>query len=132
MRVTDPQSLLNKLDPEELTKYIRYNPLKDSPDKLRKFHLETERDLAVESEHITYCEPYGTDAEGETPTNKVVQQIPKDISVPSQKIVDTPAQHQSSTTPDGSTTGLIKGKVLRLGEFIDTDAVSIRPPSKHS
>lgn len=123
MRVTDPQSLLNKLDPEELTKYIRYNPLKDSPDKLRKFHLETERDLAVESEHITYCEPYGTDAEGETPTNKVVQQIPKDISVPSQKIVDTPAQHQSSTTPDGSTTGLIKGKVLRLGEFIDTDAI---------
>lgn len=127
MKVTDPQPLLNELDPDELAKYLRYNPLKDSPDKLRKFHLETERDVEVEQAHITYYEPYGTDVEGETSKDNVGQQVPRDTSVPLQKATDSPAQHESSTTPDGSTTGLIKGKVLRLGEFIDTDAVSISP-----
>lgn len=130
MRVSDPQPLLDELDSDELTKYLRYNPLKDSPDKLRKYHLETERDVAVEPAHITYYEPYGTDADGETSTDNVRQLVPQDTPVPSQKTIDSPAQRLPTTTPDGSTTGLIKGKVLRMGEFIDTDAVSISPSSR--
>lgn len=116
MRITDPQSLLDQLNFDELTRYLRYNPLKDSPASLKKFHLQTEPEVMIESTQavaIEYHEPYGIDSEKGTFTETVGQQLAQEISV------------ALPTESNANTTGIIKEKVMRLGDFIDTDAVSI-------
>ncbi|KAI1132574.1 hypothetical protein F5Y10DRAFT_230869 [Nemania abortiva] len=126
MKVTDPQSLLDQLNLDDLSGYLRYSPLKDSPAALKKFHLQTESELAVEPTQtaaITYYEPYGIDAKGETFTETSGQQGPYDTPGPSLMAVPPPAQDLLPKEPGANTTGLIKGKVMRLGDFIDTDAI---------
>ncbi|KAI1148096.1 aconitase iron-sulfur domain-containing protein [Nemania diffusa] len=114
MRITDPQSLLDQLNFDELTRYLRYNPLKDSPASLKKFHLQTEPEVMIESTQavaIEYHEPYGIDSEKGTFTETVGQQLAQEISV------------ALPTESNANTTGIIKEKVMRLGDFIDTDAI---------
>jgi hypothetical protein len=135
MRVTDPQPLLDKLDLDELAKYIQYNPIKDSPALLEKFHLQAERELETEYTEtggIVYHEPYGIDAEeAETSSESVGLQGTQDSSTSWGNSVSPPVQDTSVPKSDPNTAGIIEGKVLRLGDFIDTDAVSRPFSSTH-
>jgi hypothetical protein len=130
MKITDPQPLLDKLDLGELTKYLRYNPIKDSPAILKKFHLEAEGEpnSRAAGGSIVYCEPYGIDAEtdGRFPYNEVEQ---LDAQAESLTLKNTISQESTSiSASDHTSRDIIKGKVMRLGDFIDTDAVSTYPP----
>ncbi|KAI1426361.1 hypothetical protein F5Y12DRAFT_784069 [Xylaria sp. FL1777] len=119
MKITDPQPLLDQLDPEELTKYLLYNPIKDFPDVLEKYHLQNEHEhgeAAAQADSIPYSEPYGTDAEEHKATAE-----PVPVSVPS--AVSPSVQDQPPTGSEPTSTEIIKGKVMRLGDFIDTDAI---------
>ncbi|KAI0517225.1 hypothetical protein F5B22DRAFT_603781 [Xylaria bambusicola] len=119
MRITDPQPLLDQLNLDELTKYLAYNTIKDDPAVLEKFHLEDEREPGTAAEKvsdISYYEPYGTDTEeNRSPLETGL------ISLPD----TTPSlmQDQFSIKPDLKGAEIIKGKVMRLGDFIDTDAI---------
>ncbi|KAI1295807.1 hypothetical protein F5Y03DRAFT_387354 [Xylaria venustula] len=120
MRITDPQPLLDQLNHEELTKYLLYNPIKDSPDVLEKFHLENEQDpevIAAHTDSISYYEPYGTDAEADISSSEA-----DTVSMPSTPTSPT-IQHQFPIHSGPNTGEVIKGKVMRLGDFIDTDAI---------
>ncbi|KAI3327942.1 aconitase iron-sulfur domain-containing protein [Xylariaceae sp. AK1471] len=128
MRVTDPQPLLDKLDLGLLTKYLRYNPIKESPAILKKFHLQAKEESEVKSDEvngIAYHEPYGLDAEEEDKscTETVGHQAVHDDSGRLSDTVPSPQQDLSLTKPYPDTRGVIKGKVMRLGDFIDTDAI---------
>ncbi|KAI0425598.1 hypothetical protein F5Y09DRAFT_94947 [Xylaria sp. FL1042] len=119
MKITDPQSLLDRLNPDELTKYLLYNPIKDSPDILEKFHLQGEDEpgaTAVEGGNIPYYEPYGTDAEEDTSSSET-----DSLSLPS--TASSPVQDHFPTNLNPNSAEIIKGKVMRLGDFIDTDAI---------
>lgn len=125
MKVTDPQSLLDQLNSDELAKYLLYNPIKDSPAILEKFHLQNEGELwatALEAGDIPYCEPYGTDAEEDTSSTDTDTDS-TGISLPS--TVSSPVRDQFPMNSRQKSAEIIKGKVMRLGDFIDTDAVSI-------
>lgn len=122
MTVTDPQELLDKLDSDELIKYLSYNPIKDTPAVLEKFHLEGEMESSVAAAResdITYYEPYGTDAEDDTSSSEG-----DSMSLPS--TASSPVQQQFAINAEPKPAEIIQGRVMRLGDFIDTDAVS--PP----
>ncbi|RWA08597.1 hypothetical protein EKO27_g6512 [Xylaria grammica] len=127
MRITDPQSLLDQLNLDELAKFISYNPIKDSPAILEKFHLQNENESgATDNTHagtITYSEPYGLDAEEKSSTETTGQQPAHTDSVPLTKSISSPAQEESSAKADPNMAATVKGKVMRLGDFIDTDAI---------
>ncbi|KAI1349419.1 hypothetical protein F5Y01DRAFT_327484 [Xylaria sp. FL0043] len=120
MKITDPQPLLDRLNTDELTKYLMYNPIKDSPDILEKYHLQGENDpgtIAAEAGNIPYYEPYGTDAEEDTSSSSESDAW----SLPS--TASSPVQDHFPMHSDPSSAEIIKGKVMRLGDFIDTDAI---------
>ncbi|KAJ8112499.1 hypothetical protein ONZ43_g5381 [Nemania bipapillata] len=124
MQITDPQSLLDQLNLDDLTKYLRYNPLKDSPATLKKFHLQTEPEVvSTHPTAIMYYEPYGLDAEKgpspETVDGHIAQEMPTAFPTDA----SSPLHSSSLTKLDGTTGGIIKGRVMRLGDFIDTDAI---------
>ncbi|KAI0392697.1 hypothetical protein F5Y17DRAFT_477390 [Xylariaceae sp. FL0594] len=123
MQITDPQPLLDKLDLDELVRLLRYNPIKDSASLLKKFRLEdeggVEEKASAEEPKIAYSEPYGTDVEKE-------RQQPSDGNMETR----LPPLNQAAvmgdvpiTASDGASKDIIKGKVLRVGDFIDTDAI---------
>ncbi|KAJ3565701.1 hypothetical protein NPX13_g7408 [Xylaria arbuscula] len=119
MKVTDPQALLDKLNPDELTKYLLYNPIKDTPSIIEKFHLEDEQDqgaIDAQASDISYYEPYGTDADDDTSSSGG-----ESMSLPS--TASSPVLEQFPMHSEPKATEIIKGKVLRLGDFIDTDAI---------
>ncbi|KAJ2981401.1 hypothetical protein NUW58_g6697 [Xylaria curta] len=121
MRITDPQPLLDQIDPAELTRYLQYNAIKDSPEMLEKFHLENEsrsRTAGMQTGAISFSEPYGIDAERDTLSTETGRQ-----STPLPRTTAAAVENQSLTQSGPSVTAPIKGKVLRLGDFIDTDAI---------
>ncbi|KAF2968023.1 hypothetical protein GQX73_g5567 [Xylaria multiplex] len=126
MRITDPQSLLDQLDLEELTRCISYNPIKDSPAILEKFHLQNESEPGVtdmQANAITYCEPYGVDAEEEMSPETIRQQFAHADSMELPTPISSPIQDKFPMNSEPSTSATVKGKVMRLGDFIDTDAI---------
>ncbi|KAI0112253.1 hypothetical protein GGR51DRAFT_557435 [Nemania sp. FL0031] len=126
MRITDPQPLLDQLNVDSLATYLRYNSLKDSPVTLKKFHLETELGVAGECAKVTpisYSEPYGIDAKEEITTETSKRQGSRNTPKALPITMSSLAQDLPSTKSDANTAGLIRGKVMRLGDFIDTDAI---------
>lgn len=97
MEMSDPQELLSIIDQGVLKEYLGYQPFQVEP-----LHS---------SKVVHYSEPYGTDIDG----------IPTEASNQStnMKVAITPSAHKTTTQKQ-----IIKGKVLRLDDFIDTDAVS--------
>ncbi|KAI0804954.1 hypothetical protein GGR55DRAFT_308661 [Xylaria sp. FL0064] len=119
MKITDPQPLLDRLNSDELTKYLKYNPIKDSPDILEKFHLQGENDpgtTATEASNIPFNEPYGTDAEEDTSSSE-------SDSWSLRSTASSPMQDHFPIHSNPISAEIIKGKVMRLGDFIDTDAI---------
>ncbi len=96
MQIKDPQSLLDSLDQERLKTYLGFNPFME--------------DVSASAGSIEYVEPGGKDAEGSSHTEMRTDTTKQD------GIADLAAEKPSHR--------LIEGKVLRLGDFIDTDAVS--------
>jgi hypothetical protein len=96
MEMSDPQELLNMIDQNILKDYLGYQPFQIEP-------LES-------SQVVHYSEPYGIDTEG----------VPTEVSNQSTgtEVATTPSANETVTQKQ-----FIKGKVLRLGDFIDTDAV---------
>ncbi|TGJ79978.1 hypothetical protein E0Z10_g8784 [Xylaria hypoxylon] len=127
MRITDPQPLLDQLNLDELVKCTSYNPIKDSPAVLEKYHLQDESEPGAtdtQTDAITYCEPYGFDAEEETSSSEIMEQhVAHSDSMPSPKASSSPVQDQIPTNSDSNMSATVKGKVMRLGDFIDTDAI---------
>jgi len=124
MRITDPQPLLDKLDLGELAKYLQYNPIKDSPAILKKFHLEAEGEPETKAAEgsIAYCEPYGIDAGTD---EQLPNKAERGDSQEKPLALDNTTSEESASIEayDHTTRDVIKGKVMRLSDFIDTDAV---------
>ncbi|KAI0534515.1 hypothetical protein GGR58DRAFT_482485 [Xylaria digitata] len=126
MRITDPQPLLDQLNLEELAKCISYNPIKDSPAILEKFHLQNESEPGAtdtQTDAITYCEPYGVDAEEEMSAETIREQFAHADSMELPTPISSPIQDKFPMNSDPNTSATVKGKVMRLGDFIDTDAI---------
>ena len=101
MKITDPRGLLDVINPDELNRLLGYQP------------MEQDEPLSQESFH--YSEPFGEDIERETAMEQTT--IPQKEE----------KEKQSETVPRGPSEDrgeLIQGHVMRLGDFIDTDAVS--------
>lgn len=99
MEVRDPQDLLNLIDRGILEKYLGYSV--------------SDIDPLVNQPEVCYSEPYGVDS-ASSDMETVTESVPAD----------------AKTRPMGSSVtanskSMISGKVLRLGDFIDTDAVSV-------
>ncbi|KAK5636608.1 hypothetical protein RRF57_012320 [Xylaria bambusicola] len=86
---------------------------------LEKFHLEDEQEpnaAAAKASDISYYEPYGIDAEEDTPSLETGS-----MSLPS--TASSLVQDQFPLKSDRKGAEIIKGKVMKLGDFIDTDAI---------
>jgi hypothetical protein len=96
MKLTDPHFLLDAID---LKRWDSLRAISDSP--------------AAKQAGLVYVEPSGS-PETSVDERKQVEKI-------------TSLSENEQTTKQGSTTGgnILKGKVNRLGDFIDTDAVSV-------
>lgn len=101
MEMSDPQELVNRIDQNRLKEYLGYQPFQVEP--------------LQNSQVVHYSEPYGTDTEG----------VAKEVSGSYTKAEVDPTPIPKEPAAQKQT---IKGKVLRLGDFIDTDAVSRKPP----
>lgn len=95
--MTDPTKLLALIDMDLLERYLGYQPFADV-------------EVRPRSGVIQYSEPYGRDPEFDDRAEDGNSESPG------------PASEEGSTTD--SVEQVISGKVLRLGDFIDTDAVS--------
>ena len=96
MQITDPQPLLNVLDQERLRTYLGFTPFME--------------DVSASVGSIKYVEPGGKDAETRSLTEKET---------------DSGGHSAKMDAPEEMSYHRIEGKVLRLGDFIDTDAVSL-------
>jgi hypothetical protein len=96
MAITDPQSLLNSIDQDCLKKYLGFNPFME--------------DVGASIGSIEYVEPYGKDAVPEAAAES--------------KETSSPVAETTETAEAAAADRRIEGKVLKLGDFIDTDAVS--------
>ncbi|KAI1172357.1 aconitase iron-sulfur domain-containing protein [Nemania sp. FL0916] len=126
MKITDPQSLLDQLDLDELNRFLRYNPIKDSPTLIRKFDHKTGHELGVvhvQPEAIVYNEPYGIDGTDMTLVESTKQETTHDVPMSSPSPVSSPTQESLSSESKSHRAATIKGKVMRLGDFVDTDAI---------
>jgi hypothetical protein len=109
MKICNPQGLLDSIDQERLTKYLGHNPF-----------LEDVSTIVGSPEYVEPGEPEDMEIPSqpnntEAPSEPVVAESPGSGSHNSDET--NPAQESSSTR-------IINGKVMRLGDFIDTDAVS--------
>jgi hypothetical protein len=110
MTISDPRPLLEAIDPAYLLDCLSYQP------------LVTERpETEAKQQPISYSEPYGVDSEAQ---EQVASQRPPD---PEDKMMEDGGD-ASIAAGDGQ--DRIDGRVLRLGDFIDTDAVSSLSPHK--
>lgn len=102
MQITDPRPFLESIDPAYLQKCVGYQPL--------GFESGSEQ-----QQELAYSEPYGVKEEN------------IDCNKPVPLARNTRANGAStnvSVSAGSSPEELIDGKVLLLGDFIDTDAVS--------
>ena len=100
MEIIDPQSVLNTLDQARLKKYLGFNPFIE--------------DVSLPTGAIEYIEPGG---QGCDPSGASVVNHKESLSLDEGK---------TDPVEGDAFNRRIVGKVLRLGDFIDTDAVS--PP----
>lgn len=97
MQICDPQPLLDQIDTDVLSQRLGYNPLSTQP--------------PAASGRIQYSEPSGKGVES---GHEISAQIASDAAEESSGALEQSVVDQRQ----------IKGKVVRLGDFIDTDAVS--------
>jgi 3-isopropylmalate dehydratase small subunit len=110
MTISDPRPLLEAIDPAYLLDCLDYQPLvKEGP--------ETE----AKQQSISYSEPYCIDSEKQ---EQVASQSPPD---PEDKTMEDGGDAPIAA---GDGRDRIDGRVLPLGDFIDTDAVSPLSPHK--
>jgi hypothetical protein len=101
MKITDPRELLDAIDLDKLQEYLGYQP------------FEHEDDNSQNS--LQYVEPFGTDedepqiATGDHASH--TQEGETNVNTNSQGSGESPGE-------------VITGHTMRLGDFIDTDAVS--------
>ena len=97
MRICDPRPLLEAMDMRYLENCVRYSPF----------------DVGDPQPHaaLRYDEPYG-------------EALTEDVENSSRLRTRGDASRESQASGDSDGKSLISGKVLRLGDFIDTDAVS--------
>jgi hypothetical protein len=102
MKITDPRELLDAIDLDQLQKFLGYQPL--GPDS------------TIPQESLQYVEPFGADTDEQ-------QTVAGDHASHEQ----APQQNVETTSEDVKEAPgeVIKGRALRLGDFIDTDAVSV-------
>jgi aconitase A len=100
MTVSDPRPLLEAIDPAYLQECLGYQPFlkADEPE--------------IKQQSFSYSEPYGTDGEEQVKTQKAPEPVEDD------------GPSAAGTGQPRSAADVIDGKVLLLGDFIDTDAVS--------
>ncbi len=98
MKVADPRTLLDSIDQDQLRRYLGYNPL-----------LEDVLPTAGKVDYVEPCEGFNNETPPATPTSAEPTQNNSGI--------------QRHTTSDAATQRLIDGKVLRMSDYIDTDAV---------
>lgn len=103
MNVSDPRPLLQAIDPAYLRECLGYQP----------FSMADESDIKQQS--ISFSEPFGTDGEEQVKTQKAPD--PADADDP----------HTAGSVQPQSTADMVNGRVLLVGDFIDTDAVSRTP-----
>ena len=109
MKICNPQELLDSIDQERLTKYLGHNPF-----------LEDVSAIVGSPEYVEPGEPEDMDIPSQT----------YETEAPSEPVVADslgPGSHnrdQTNPAQESSSTRIINRKVMRLGDFIDTDAVS--------
>jgi hypothetical protein len=103
MQICDPQELLDLVDRDILEQYLGYQPFECEP---------VNNQLEVH-----FSEPYGTDN-----TNSVAD---ASIIEDSKTAEDKPESQEPVASANSHE--VLKGKILRLGDFIDTDAVYLTP-----
>lgn len=105
MQISDPRALLDMINRDRLTLYLGFEP----PSLQRIFdHTLTP------ANQVYFSEPYGVDGERSNSANSGIHS--------GEPILNNEVTRVNS---EASLTTL-KGKVLRLGDFIDTDAVCSR------
>ena len=109
MQVHNPQELLDSIDKDLLSQYLAYEPLRKRTKGPRK--------TASVANKPVFSEPYGLDSDPLMDAGVATTEVPK---ASDQKTTDTDT---SSGSEDHMPASKIQGKVLRLGDFIDTDAV---------
>ncbi|KAG9771810.1 Aconitase htyD [Exophiala dermatitidis] len=95
MKMTDPTKLLELIDMDLLERYLGYQPFADI-------------EVRPRSDVVQYSEPYGRDLE----VDNYAEGYP-----------ESPAPTSDEGGNPDSVNKVISGKVLRLGDFIDTDAI---------
>ena len=98
MRIRDPRELLDEIDQDLLRKYLENQP--------------SECVDSRSSSRIQYSEPYGTNEQHESGAVEDIKSNAPRLPV--------------NGDQESFSENLLKGEVMRLGDFIDTDAVS--PP----
>ena len=102
MQISDPRTLLDMIDRDRLTHYLGFEP--PALQHISNHNLTHEN-------QVYFSEPYGVDGEGDNSANS-----PVNCGEPI--LNDELAQFNNSEPLTA-----LKGQVLRLGDFIDTDAV---------
>jgi hypothetical protein len=100
MLVSNPQELLDMVDRDILEQYLGYQPFEYEP--------------LINTVEVHFSEPYGTDS-----TNSAYAD--DSIVIDGKSAGDEPESQESVAS--GNSHEVLKGNILRLGDFIDTDAV---------
>lgn len=111
MQISDPRALLDLINRDRLTQYLGFKP-----PSLQRISDHT----LTHSNQVSFSEPYGVAGESSKSENSAIHS--------GEPILNNQVTQVNSEDSLNSLTKL-RGKVLRLGDFIDTDAVCSRPLS---
>jgi hypothetical protein len=105
MQISDPRALLDLINRDRLTQYLGFKP-----PSLQRISDHT----LTQANQVHFSEPYGVEGE---PSNSANSSIHSGEPILNNE--DTQVNSEDSLA-------MLKGNVLRLGDFIDTDAVCSR------
>ncbi|KAH8692803.1 mitochondrial putative aconitase [Talaromyces proteolyticus] len=102
MQMSNPRELLDMIDRNKLKEYLGYEP----SEQISPVSGNSETDTSK----LLFSEPYGTDEHTSNTTDRAIPNIKPDTS-------------DDVVFADEGLSTAIQGKVLKLGDFVDTDAI---------
>lgn len=99
MKICDPQELLDMIDRALLEQYLEYQPFDTVP--------------LVNRPEVHYSEPHGANS-------------PPDLERAIDNTSENTRIEPGKSSTDDSSHNITNGRILRLGDFIDTDAVGLQ------